>query len=127
MVSARTSRYCKLDQTLFVCGAYTESYNAPVQKQGMAMRNYRCRGFPHEPQLLLNYDYMIELDYSASQKAAQVTITSYLYYSKSSKKNKLFKQVLQVPYYIFKIIHICKQLSPVNTLQSVIQPFKCII
>ena len=34
MVGARTSRYCKLDQTLFVRGAYIESDNAPVRKTG---------------------------------------------------------------------------------------------
>ena len=34
MVGARTSRYCKLDQTLFVRGAYTKSDNTPAQKTG---------------------------------------------------------------------------------------------
>ena len=39
MVGARMSHYCKLHQTLFTRGAYTESDNAPAWKQGLATQD----------------------------------------------------------------------------------------
>ena len=51
---------------------------------------------------------MIELDYSASQK--HIGYNYILFILQQIKQEKqVYQPVLQVPYYIFRITHICKQ------------------
>ena len=56
---------------------------------------------------------MIELDYSANQKAHRLIGYNYILFilQQIKQEKQVYQPVLQVPYYIFRITHahICKQ------------------